>query len=1137
MAPKKNFQTSKPTTTSTNAPKPSAAAPTGGATSNTAGGTQWSNDGSAAGGNVLSWLAQKTNAPTAGAAAAQPTSKGAIEYFKQQQQPAAGGAVPRPRSQQHADPTAPAAPPAPKATPGIGSISELAKLFPQHTAQGGQAKKAAAQQPSTLPQQQRVEQAMFTPPGGPKSRAAPPPPQQPLPAAQSAPSADAAPQTRAQRQQDAKNQKKNQRQQRGAQQFEEARAKAEKAEQEHQKRLETDEEYRKGFEDFKQFQKTQQATQAQFFAQYEHQEQLRVAQFQQERLDIPVILDLVEQHDVVFICTDTGSGKSTSIPKALLEANNTNRIVSTQPRRTATAAIANRVASLRRERVGDDVGYWIRGEKRGDDQTRLWYMTSYTLLLHLLNHPLNPPFTHIILDEFHERQPDVEVTVALLKLCLLHKTAKFKLILMSATLNTDDWQTYFDGLTVATYKQSEPEHPIHDYFMEDVCSMLGMPHVPPIGLTQNVVDQQLLEKHLFTAQNLIMNLNHCVNPEHSILVFLPGRAQVEHFQMWLEMSLSHRVDIIPWHSAVELNVIEAAIQRRPYGKQKIYLATDIAEVSITLPDVVFVIDLVLVKRPQIQLSQPATVMYPPLVVQWISKGSVAQRRGRVGRVQQGFYFCLLSSPLLRLLPDHSAPPIENSRIDELALHALQLVSNPAAIFSICRGQPLVQSIVNAMSTLTQLGCIVKKDGPHSATERIEEVHTNGSWSPLILEEANKIVAEETGATIEEYEFTFIGRLLQLIPVSPQQGMLVFYGFMSGLESLMILAAAVTSSLSPFQIVQEQQQPQQQQRGRKKQNYDSVSRSMEQTEQVMKDMTGSGLRSDIVAIMGAVIKFRLQLNEHGAESPALRVWCRQNHLSLEKLFAIVDLDAHIKFELSTFIPFRDVSDPQVLLSQFEKAAPMVMILTNVAFAAHALEVTSEGSTYAATKEGAVGLFTDLRAVPDLHSPSCLRWEQGDIVVPVSISLHYTRMLVSFSNANRSPKEFWLSVLLFSHHVDYAMFSDDQGMYGVFRLTYCGRSRHVEVDGQTAQLVVEFRKLLSNVCATLRLRYSHKDQFEEDFDNEVLAPRGLQTLVAQQREVMSQLAGNFFGPRLEQIDIYEVEHEDDDLDTTSLLSFKI
>jgi HrpA-like RNA helicase len=1120
MAPKKHVQTSK---TTSNAKPSAAAAPSAGA--NSGGGAQWSNDAATGGGNVLSWLAQKTSA-SAGSAANGP-SKGAIEYFKQQkqQEPSGAGAVPRPRSQQHVDPS-PAAPVAAlKATPAVGSISELAKLFPQHT------KKVAAQ---PNPSQQRVEQAMFTPPLGPKSTA--PPTEQAL-----LPSVPSAPQTREQRQQQAKNQKKSQRgQQRGSQQqqLEEARLKAEKAEQEHVKRLDTDADYRKQFEDFQQFQRTQQDTQGRFFEQYQHQEQLQVAKYQQERLDLPVVLDLIDQHDVVFICTDTGSGKSTSIPKALLEANNSNRIVSTQPRRTATVAIANRVASLRRERVGDDVGYWIRGEKRGDEQTRLWYMTSYTLLLHLLNHPLDPPFTHIVLDEFHERQPDVEVTVALLKMCLKHKTAKFKLILMSATLNTDDWETYFDGLTVATYKQSEPEHPIHDYFMEDICSMLGMPHIPPLGLTQNVVDQQLLEKHLFTAQNLIMNLNHCVNPEHSILVFLPGRAQVEHFQMWLEMTLSHRVDIIPWHSAVELSAIEAAIQRRPYGKQKIYLATDIAEVSITLPDVVFVIDLVLVKRPQIQLSQPATIMYPPLVVQWISKGSVAQRRGRVGRVQQGFYFCLLSSPLLRLLPDHSAPPIENSRIDELALHALQLVSNPAAIFSICRGQPLVQSIVNAMATLTQLGCIVKKNGPHSATERIEEVHTNGSWSPLILEEANKIVAEEAGATIEEYDFTFIGRLLQLIPVSPQQGMLVFYGFMSGLESLMILAAAVTSSLSPFQVVQENQAPQQQQRGRnKKQNFDSVSRSMEQTEQVMKDMTGSGLRSDIVAIMGAVIKFRLQLNEHGADSPALRQWCRQNHLSLEKLFAIVDLDAHIKFELSTFIPFRDVSDPQVLLSQFEKVAPMVMILTNVAFAAHALEVTSEGSTYAATKEGAVGLFTDLRAVPDLHSPSCLRWEHGDIVVPVSISLHYTRMLVSFSNANRSPKEFWLSVLLFSHHVDYALFSDDQGMYGVFRLTYCGRSRHVEVDGQTAQLVVEFRKLLSNVCATLRLRYSHKDQFEEDFDNEVLSPRGLQTLVAQQREVMSQLAGNFFGPRLEQIDIYEVEHEDDDLDTTSLLSFKI
>ena len=246
--------------------------------------------------------------------------------------------------------------------------------------------------------------------------------------------------------------------------------------------------------------------------------------------------------------------------------------------------------------AGEDVGYWIRGEKKGDEQTRLWYMTSYTLLLYLLNNPLRPPFTHIILDEFHERQPDIEVTVALLRLCLKHHTANFKLVLMSATLNTDEWVGYFDGLSVATYKQSEPEHPIHDYFVDDACAMMGIPYQAPPTQGTLQVDHGLMDSMTMIAQYLIRFLNAVSLPQHSILVFLPGRGQVESCAMWLNNTLRHRVEAIPWHSAVELSVIQEAIQRKGGRKQKVYLATDIAEVSITLPDVVFVIDLGLVKK-------------------------------------------------------------------------------------------------------------------------------------------------------------------------------------------------------------------------------------------------------------------------------------------------------------------------------------------------------------------------------------------------------------------------------------------------------------------------------------------------------------------------------------------------------------
>ncbi|KAG8342024.1 DEAD DEAH box helicase Helicase conserved C terminal domain [Trypanosoma vivax] len=888
------------------------------------------------------------------------------------------------------------------------------------------------------------------------------------------------------------------------------------AQKRHEEAMRTDPDYKKKYQTFQERQSAQQMALGTFFERYSQQGHLNTNNIVSEAIDIPVILDLIEQHDVVFICTDTGSGKSTSVPKALLELSNDTRVVSTQPRRTATVSIASHVAALRRERVGEDVGYWIRGDKCGDQQTRLWYMTSYTFLLHLLSSPLQPTFTHVILDEFHERQPDIEVTVALLRLCLLRRTAQFKLILMSATLNTADWEAYFAGLKVATYKQSEPKHLIHDYFMEDVCAIVGVEYDESPNITSCGVSFKLLEKHTAIAQALLMYLNTYANPQHAILVFLPGRAQVEQLQSWLEMNIRNRVHVVPWHSAVDLSVIEAAIKLRTNDKQKIYLATDIAEVSITLPDVVFVIDFVVVKRPKINRDNPSTVLHPPLMTQWASKGSIAQRRGRIGRVQQGFYFCLLPSSSIALLPDYSDPPIENSRIDELSLHCLQVVSNPVAIFSICHGQPLLETITLAMDALSSLGCIVNCKDSATTGSHLSDAHPCRQWGPLILEEARNVVL----ADIEQYEYTFIGRLLQLIPISPQPGMLVLYGLFTGLESLMILAASVTSSLSPFMISSTEEKKWRQ----------NVVGAMEAAENVMRDMC-CGMRSDVIAAMKAVLLFRVRQTELPDDITAVKEWCISHRLSYDKLKSILDLEQHIKYELANFIPVRDVSDAVVLLAQFEKVAPIVLFMLNAAFVAQALEVLTEGNTFTKSRETAVGIFTEIMAVPDIHAPSCLRWQEGDIVVPVQLSILSNRMLASFSTAIASQKQFWLSLLLLTHRLKYALFADDEGEFFVFSLKYYGTDRYLETDALTGRAILLFRQKLSGVCQTLRLLQEHQELYDDEFA-ELLKDFGLKPLEAAQRDVITAMAT--FLNNSESITVDEVEHDEDDLDEISIIS---
>jgi HrpA-like RNA helicase len=558
-------------------------------------------------------------------------------------------------------------------------------------------------------------------------------------------------------------------------------------------------------------------------------------------------------------------------------------------------------------------------------------MTSYTLLLQVLAQP-ELPYTHVILDEFHERQPDLEVTMALLRLAL-KKNTKFKVILVSATMDIDDWQGYLDGFDVALFHQSEAEHRVHNFGLEHICPVIGMAPPRPAQLT--FAETTIVDNTVFVAQYLLAYLNSMCAPHHAALIFLPGRAHVEQFTMWIETQMSMRMTAVPWHSGVELSAIQAAIRKPSNNRQKVYVATDIAEVSITIPDLVFVIDLCLVKRPQINVHQEASVMFPPLSTQYVSKSNITQRKGRVGRTQQGFYFSLLPSDMLAQLPDHSPAPIVNSRIDELALHVLQVVQNPVALFGLCCSQPTIQAVQTSMRTLTDAGLIVEVEEDDTAV--------TSKWNEPILGEAASFL--QAGVKIDRFRASFVGKLAQVLPVSVSQSLLVFYGFLTGLESVMVLAGACANVPLPFVVQTPNLPPQQQGGNRRNQNRrnqnmardaaQSIGRAMELAELSMKEHSNDA-SSDIIAAMGAVLAFKVEAHT-GANDHALNDWCVRNQLSRERVQAILDLEDHIKFELGSFAPFRDVDEPEVQQKQLARLPNVVRAMISTAFGGvHALQ---------------------------------------------------------------------------------------------------------------------------------------------------------------------------------------------------------
>ena len=770
-----------------------------------------------------------------------------------------------------------------------------------------------------------------------------------------------------------------------------------------------------------------------------------------DSLELPEIINTIEKHDVTFINTQTGSGKSTLVPKAIMEAHQDHRVVTTQPRRTATIRLAETVAGMCGGVVGEsDVGYWIRGDRRGSKHTRLWYMTSYTLLLQLLNSRMAPPFSHIIIDEFHERQPEIEVLVALLRLLLQKPRGKhtgYKLILMSATINTEQWESYFSGLSVGLYSNDKQRYVIHNYHLEEASLLTGSALRRPPTFKQTVVNPEMNDNGMYICQQLIKLLVAESQLSHSILVFLPGRAAVSKMRRWLMTTMGDRLHAIPWHGSVELSWIQKQISQQVSEKQKIYLATDVAEVSVTLPDVVFVIDTCLVKRPYIDNSEPSTILYPQLVQQWTSKGSASQRQGRVGRTQQGFYFSLLPQEYAEQLEDYPTPPICHSRLDDLTLHLLHICASPNSLFSLCKRPPLEESLRISIRALLEIGAIMPS--------HVEDGTL--AWSKDIMESAadcNPELAKDTA----RYAPTFMGLILQRLPVGTQAGSLVFYGLVLGLETLTMICAAIVQTAIPFVTVSPQTFEDSEVPGG---SFEATAQSKERTHRSLEFFCRTS-ESDLIACVVVYLEWKRRCLAH----EEVTNWSEEMCVSLERLVAIDELVVHLHNEIRAYFPCQayitsedGITDAVSLQKQLKVHQPIILWLICATYSSNAVQVRQvRNESRRQQRESGVPLFLQRNETyPDHHIPSVVcPWRLGQVVVPVTVSVSEGRNNVSVQQTMASSNFLLLLTMLYPVvRYSSSLMEDAQGTYRAFGVTINGVTRRIRCPANAAAIVLDFR----------------------------------------------------------------------------------
>ena len=333
---------------------------------------------------------------------------------------------------------------------------------------------------------------------------------------------------------------------------------------------------------------------------------------------LPALRAALSERDEAVLEAPPGAGKTTRVPLALLNEPwlAGQSIVMLEPRRLAARAAAERLASELGEPVGETVGYRIRLDSKVGPRTRIEVVTEGILARRLQDDPALEGVGLVIFDEFHERSLDADLALALtLNGRELLRDTPLKVLLMSATLEGERLSALLGEAPVVS---SEGR-------MYPVDIRWGAPWQPGEWIEPRVV------------QTVLQALS---DESGSLLVFLPGQAEIRRVAEQLEGSLAGRADVLlcPLHGELELSAQRTAIEPAPAGRRKVVLATNIAETSLTIDGVRVVVDAGLARVPRFD---PASGM-TRLDTQRISRASATQRAGRAGRLEPGVCYRLWS---------------------------------------------------------------------------------------------------------------------------------------------------------------------------------------------------------------------------------------------------------------------------------------------------------------------------------------------------------------------------------------------------------------------------------------------------------------------------------------------------------------
>lgn len=368
--------------------------------------------------------------------------------------------------------------------------------------------------------------------------------------------------------------------------------------------------------------------------------------------DLPVvehreeIIAAVKAHQVVIVVSDTGSGKTTQLPKMVAEAlgdGERRKVGCTQPRRIAAASVSRRVADELAVPLGDLVGYQVRFEEKMSAQTRIKFMTDGILLAETQRDRNLRQYAAIILDEAHERSLNIDFLLGYLK-TLLPRRKDLKLVISSATLDAGAFADFFaDGTPVPVIEAPGRMFPVTECFL------------PPM-------DDEELPQHVARAIDYLGD----VEPGGDVLVFLPGEREIRECADVLEGRRYRGTEVLPLFARLGLGDQQRVFQ--PGNRRRLILATNVAETSLTIPRIACVVDSGIAR---VNRWSPGRGVQR-LQIEPVSQASARQRKGRCGRVREGVCVRLYEESELVERPEFTDPEIRRSSLAGVILRMKSL---------------------------------------------------------------------------------------------------------------------------------------------------------------------------------------------------------------------------------------------------------------------------------------------------------------------------------------------------------------------------------------------------------------------------------------------------------------------------------